>query len=99
MIDYNLALAQDLSELLKEIKFKKRIILENFHYLNEEVQKQLAIDLRIFEDYNILFIILGIWREKNRLSQFNGDLASKAIGCGEVPKTGNGITSDKKYRC
>jgi len=82
IIDYNLALAQDVSELLKSIKFNKRIILENFHYLDIEVQKQLAIDLRIFEDYNILFIILGIWREKNRLSQFNGDLVDRVI---EVP--------------
>ncbi|AWH74838.1 hypothetical protein DCS32_11910 [Dokdonia sp. Dokd-P16] len=82
VVDYNLALAQDLSELLKEINFDKRIILENFHYLEEDVQKQLSIDLRIFEDYNILFIILGIWREKNRLSQFNGDLVDRVI---EVP--------------
>lgn len=81
-IDYNLSLAQDLSELLKQINFTKRIILENFHYLNEDVQRQLAIDLRIFEDYNILFIILGIWREKNRLAQFNGDLLDRVI---EVP--------------
>lgn len=82
LIDFNLALAQDLSELLRNVKFDKRIILENFHYLNEEVQKKLAIDLRIFEDYNILFIILGIWREKNRLAQFNGDLVDRLI---EVP--------------
>ena len=82
VIDFNLALAQDLSELLRKVDFNKRIILENFHYLNEDVQKQLAIDLRIFEDYNILFIILGIWREKNRLSQFNGDLVDRVI---EVP--------------
>jgi hypothetical protein len=82
VVDFNLALAQDLSELLRSINFKKRIILENFHYLSEEVQKQLAIDLRIFEDYNILFIVLGIWREKNRLAQFNGDLLDRVI---EVP--------------
>ncbi|MDM8159657.1 hypothetical protein QUH73_07525 [Labilibaculum sp. K2S] len=82
VVDYNLALAQDLSELLRSINFNKRIILENFHYLEEDVQKQLSIDLRIFEDYNILFIILGIWREKNRLSQFNGDLVDRVI---EVP--------------
>lgn len=81
-IDYNLSLAQDLSELLKEINFKNRIILENFHYLSEEIQRQLAIDLRIFEDYNILFIILGIWRERNRLAQFNGDLQDRVI---EIP--------------
>lgn len=82
VIEYNLSLAQDLSELLRDIKFGKRIILENFHYLSEEVQKQLSIDLRIFEDYKILFIVLGIWREKNRLIQFNGDLVDRLV---EVP--------------
>lgn len=68
--------------MLKAIDFKDRIILENFHYLNDETQKQLAFDLRIFEDYNILFIVLGIWREKNRLAQFNGDLLDRLI---EIP--------------
>lgn len=78
-VEYNLELAQDLSELLRCYKFDKRIILENFHYLNEDTQKQLAIDLRVFEDYNILFIVLGIWREKNRLVQYNGDLLDRLI--------------------
>lgn len=82
VVDYNLALAQDVSELLREIHFSKRIILENFHYLQDEVQQQLAFDLRIFEDYNILFIILGIWRERNRLGQYNGDLVDRVI---EIP--------------
>ena len=81
-VEYNLGLAQDLSELLRNMWFKKRIILENFHYLDINVQQQLAMDLRIFEDYNILFIILWIWREKNRLSQFNWDLQDRVI---EVP--------------
>lgn len=82
VIEYNLELAQDFSELLRNYKFNKRIILENFHYLSESTQKQLAVDLRIFEDYNILFVILGIWREKNRLVQFNGDLLDRLI---EIP--------------
>lgn len=77
-----MTLAQDISELLISLNFSKRIILENFHYLQEEVQQQLAFDLRIFEDYNILFIILGIWRERNRLSQYNGDLVDRVI---EIP--------------
>lgn len=81
-VEFNLELAQDISELLKAVSFNKRIILENFHYLNLDTQKQLSIDLRIFEDYNILFIILGIWREKNRLGQYNGDLLDRMV---EVP--------------
>ncbi len=81
-IGYNLSLPQDVSEILNAIKFKKRIILENFHYLDEKTQKELAFALRIFEDSNILFIVLGIWREKNRLAQFNGDLQDRLI---EIP--------------
>ena len=46
-VEYNLTLAQDISELLISLNFSKRIILENFHYLQEEVQQQLAFDLRL----------------------------------------------------
>ncbi|TVP14484.1 AAA family ATPase [Shewanella sp. KCT] len=81
-VEYNLALPQDISEILKSVNFAKRIILENFHYLDEDSQKEMAFHLRVFEDYNILFIVLGIWREKNRLAQFNGDLQDRLI---EVP--------------
>ena len=81
-VEYNLELAQDVSELLRSVKFDKRIIIENFHYLEDDVQRQLATDLRVFEDYNILFIIIGIWRERNRLSQYNGDLQDRVI---EIP--------------
>lgn len=81
-VEYNLSLPQDISEILKAVNFTKRIVLENFHYLDEEVQKEMAFHLRVFEDFNILFIVLGIWREKNRLAQFNGDLQDRLI---EVP--------------
>jgi len=81
-IEYNLALAQDFSELLKNNKISKFIILENFHYLSLEVQETLAYDLRVFQDNHIIFVILGIWREANRLVQFNGDLLDRIT---EVP--------------
>lgn len=81
-IEYNLALAQDFSELLNKFKIKKYIILENFHYLSLEVQETLAYDLRVFQDNHIIFVILGIWREANRLVQFNGDLLDRIT---EVP--------------
>jgi len=78
-LDYNLAVAQDLAELLKGINFNKYIILDNFHYLTEEVQKNFSFDLRIFQDLGIRFVILGIWRERNRLNQFNGDLQDRIV--------------------
>ncbi|MFG6100587.1 hypothetical protein SPB21_35440 [Leptothoe sp. ISB3NOV94-8A] len=81
-VEYNLELAQDVSELLNAEKFNKFIVLENFHYLPNSVQETLAYDLRIFQDYGFIFVILGIWREANRLVQFNGDLLDRVT---EVP--------------
>lgn len=76
-VPFNLSLPQDISELLLKTENKKQIILENFHYLSDDKQKTFAFDLRTFQDLNIRFIILGVWREKNRLSQFNGDLVDR----------------------
>lgn len=81
-IEYNLALAQDVSELLISNKLSKYIVLENFHYLELSTQEVLAYDLRVFQDHHIIFIVLGIWREANRLIQFNGDLLDRVS---EVP--------------
>jgi len=81
-IEINLSLAQDVGDLLKRQGIGKFIILENFHYLSEETQRNLAFDLRTFQEMGIRFIILGVWREKNRLTQFNGDLLDRIV---EVP--------------
>ena len=81
-IPFNLELPQDISELLRQARISKTIILENFHYLDDERQRQLSFDLRTFQELGIRFIILGVWREKNRLAQFNGDLVDRVI---EVP--------------
>lgn len=81
-VEYDLSLAQDISEIIEESNFAGRIVIENFHYLSMDSQKDLAYDLRTFDDKNILFIILGIWKERNRLTQFNGDLTDRLI---EVP--------------
>lgn len=81
-IPVNLALPQDVSELMSKTRSKKVVILENFHYLNEDRQRQFAFDLRTYQELGIRFIILGVWREKNRLAQFNGDLLDRIV---EVP--------------
>jgi hypothetical protein len=81
-IPFNLALPQDISELLRQANIRKTIILENFHYLDDDRQRQLSFDLRTFQELGIRFIVLGVWREKNRLAQFNGDLVDRVT---EVP--------------
>ncbi|AUY31939.1 hypothetical protein EON09_04520 [Pseudomonas soli] len=81
-IEYNLDLPDDVASLIREHGTAKPIILENFHYLSEEVQREFAFDLRSFHDLKIKFIILGVWKEANRLNQFNGELQDRLA---EVP--------------
>lgn len=81
-IEFNLALPNDVAALIHKVGCKKVIILENFHYLNEDMQRQFAYDLRTFQDLKIKIVILGVWKEANRMSQFNGDLQDRVV---EVP--------------
>ncbi len=78
----NLELPQSVSDLLDKVDCEKWVVLENFHYLSDEVQQQFAFDLRAFQELGVRFVILGVWREQNRLAQFNGDLLDRTI---EIP--------------
>lgn len=81
-IEFNLELPDDVADLINRIGSKKIIILENFHYLPEEIQRAFSFDLRTFHDLKVRFIILGIWKEANRLVQFNGELQDRIA---EIP--------------
>lgn len=86
-IPFNLAVAQDVAELLKAMNFSKRIVLENFHYLAEEKQRQLSFDLRSFQEMGILFIILGVWRQKDKLRIYCTDLTDRVVDVPVEPWT------------
>lgn len=65
---------------LKEINFKKYIVLEDFHYLSTETQRDFAVALKAFhEGSKLCFIIIGVWLEENRLIVYNGDLTGRVI--------------------
>jgi hypothetical protein len=81
-VPVNLELPEHIADLLKRVGSRKWIILENFHYLDDETQKQFAFDLRAYQELGVRFVVLGVWREKNRMAQFNGDLLDRVI---EIP--------------
>lgn len=81
-ISINLELPQSVADLLNRVGSKKWIILENFHYLQDDVQQAFAYDLRAFQELGVRFVILGVWRERNRMAQFNGDLLDRTV---EIP--------------
>ena len=56
---------------------KKRLILEDFHYLPDEVRKSVAFGLKALYEENAYAVIIGIWSEQNLLTYYNGDLTGR----------------------
>lgn len=70
----------DIIGALAEIEFEKFIVLEDFHYLSDEVQQDFSIALKAFhESSNLTFIVVGVWLDENRLIEFNGDLTERVL--------------------
>ena len=70
----------DIISALEEISFDRFIVLEDFHYLSDEVQLDFAVALKAFhESSKFTFIIVGVWLDENRLIQFNGDLTERVL--------------------
>lgn len=68
----------DIILALRSISFNKYIVLEDFHYLPLDAQKDFSVALKAFhEESKYCFIIVGVWLEENRLSVYNGDLTGR----------------------
>ena len=55
----------------------RRLVIEDFHYLNLETRAKLAFDLKTFWDYNCKVIIIGVWTQTNLLTYMNPDLTGR----------------------
>lgn len=70
----------DIIAALEQIDFKKFVVLEDFHYLPIETQKDFSVALKAFhENSGLCFMIIGVWLEENRLSVYNGDLTGRLL--------------------
>lgn len=70
----------DIIRALQEVSFAGFIVLEDFHYLPEETQRDFAVALKAFHEASpYIFIVVGVWLDENRLIQHNGDLAGRVI--------------------
>ncbi|AOU97983.1 hypothetical protein BI364_08405 [Acidihalobacter yilgarnensis] len=68
----------DIIQALCSIGFTKFIVLEDFHYLSTETQKDFSVALKAFhENSKLCFIVIGVWLEENRLTVYNGDLTGR----------------------
>lgn len=70
----------DIISALQNVELDKYIVLEDFHYLPVETQKDFSVALKAFhENSKLCFIIIGVWLEENRLSVYNGDLTGRLL--------------------
>jgi hypothetical protein len=70
----------DVIAALEKIHFNRYIVLEDFHYLSTEAQKDFSVALKAFHEASrICFIIIGVWLEENRLVVYNGDLTGRLL--------------------
>lgn len=70
----------DIIDALKNVGFHKYIVLDDFHYLKTDVQKNFAIELKAFhENSSLCFIVIGVWLDENKLITYNGDLTGRVI--------------------
>lgn len=72
--------ANEVIDTLNAMSFKRVIALEDFHYLAENVQREIAGDLKLFyENSQITVLVIGVWLEADRLTYHNGDLNHRLI--------------------
>ncbi|HEY0640030.1 MAG TPA: hypothetical protein VGD67_20530 [Pseudonocardiaceae bacterium] len=77
-LDIDLSDANDVISALASIGFNKLVVLEDFHYLGVEAQRQFAVALKAYWDSRqVQVAIVGVWLDRNKLVQFNGDLAGR----------------------
>ena len=80
-LELDAADVNDIIAALAQIGFEKLIVLEDFHYLPEDTQRDFAVALKAFhESSKLSFIVVGVWLDENRLIEFNGDLIERVIG-------------------
>jgi len=64
-----------LSQVIRDSR--RRLIIEDFHYLSEEQRQRLAFDLKALWDLGVFVIIIGVWAEQNLLTMHNNDLSGR----------------------
>lgn len=64
---------------------RKIIVLEDFHYANDELKHQLSQDLKAFSDDECPWIIVGIQHKTSKLLSYNMDLQQRIA---EIPVEG-----------
>lgn len=70
--------AATLSFVADEIKnSRRRVVIEDFHYIPEPAKKILSFDLKALYEYEVPIVLIGAWEEPHLLINYNGDLSGR----------------------
>jgi hypothetical protein len=80
-IPINLGDVADVLRVLSEVFTGNYIVIEEFHYLPEKTQLNFAFKLKAVLELSDrhVFIIVGVWLEKNRMAYLNKDLSGRVV--------------------
>jgi hypothetical protein len=72
---------EDVNDIILALEgFERYIVLEDFHYLPNDTQKDFSVALKAFhEQSKLCFIVVGVWLEEGRLTVYNGDLTGRIV--------------------
>jgi hypothetical protein len=84
-IDVDLSMSGTVARRYKARAGKKPIVIDNFHYIEPELQRQLATDIRAFGEYGIKIIILGTWKAQDYIQRANSDLVGRVCALSIEP--------------
>lgn len=65
---------QYIAELI--LASKRRLVIEDVHYLSLEERRTLAFDLKTLWDFSVYTVIVGVWKEQS-LIDLNSDLSGR----------------------
>lgn len=58
---------------------KRKLVIEDFHYLAPKERASFAFDLKSLWDYQTYVVVIGIWSENNLLLHLCNDLAGRVV--------------------
>lgn len=64
-----------IADILRESK--RRLVIEDFHYLSVNERRKLTFDLKALWDYGVFVTIIGVWTQSNMLLYLNPDLSGR----------------------
>ena len=75
VVGHDLSDLRFVANIIKESR--RRLVIEDFHYMSTEDRKNFAFDLKALWDYGVFVLIIGIWSETNLLLHLNPDLTGR----------------------